>query len=101
MKIFIYQGMIIGLVGTFLGAVTGVTASLLLKKYQFIKLSGEIYYIDYIPVELRLLDLGLIVGVSLLLSLLSTIYPAKQAAKMDPVDAVRYEWKSAGCERST
>ena len=66
MKIFIYQGMIIGLVGTFLGAVTGVTASLLLKKYQFIKLSGEIYYIDYIPVELRLLDLGLIVGVSLL-----------------------------------
>ncbi len=91
MKIFIYQGMIIGLVGTFLGAVTGVTASLLLKKYQFIKLSGEIYYIDYIPVELRLLDLGLIVGVSLLLSLLSTIYPAKQAAKMDPVDAVRYE----------
>ena len=91
MKIFIYQGMIIGIVGTFLGAVTGVTASLLLKKYQFIKLSGEIYYIDYIPVELRLLDLGLIVGVSLLLSLLSTIYPAKQAAKMDPVDAVRYE----------
>ena len=62
MKIFIYQGMIIGLVGTFLGAVTGVTASLLLKKYQFIKLSGEIYYIDYIPVELRLLDFRLDCG---------------------------------------
>ena len=91
MKIFIYQGMIIGFIGTFLGAVIGVGTSLLLKKYQFIKLSSEVYYIDYIPVELRYLDLGLIIGVSLLLSLLSTIYPARQAAKMDPVDAVRYE----------
>jgi len=91
MKIFIYQGMIIGLLGTVLGTLTGVTVSLLLKKYQFIKLAGDIYYIDYIPVELKLLDIGMIIGVSLLLSFISTIYPARQAAKMDPVDAVRYE----------
>ncbi|MFH1074340.1 MAG: lipoprotein-releasing ABC transporter permease subunit [Candidatus Firestonebacteria bacterium] len=91
MKIFIYQGMIIGAVGTFLGAVIGIATSLLLKKYQFIKLSGEVYYIDYIPVELKVFDIGLIVVVSLILSFISTIYPAKQAAKMDPVDAVRYE----------
>ena len=91
MKIFIYQGMIIGLVGTLLGAVIGVTVSLLLKKYQFIKLAGDVYYIDYIPVQLNLLDIGMIIGISLLLSFVSTIYPARQAAKMDPVDAVRYE----------
>ena len=91
MRIFIYQGMIIGAVGTFLGAIIGIAIPLLQKKYHLIKLSGEVYYIDYIPVELKLLDIGLIVVISLLLSFISTIYPARQAAKMDPVDAVRYE----------
>ncbi|OGF47102.1 MAG: hypothetical protein A2452_00290 [Candidatus Firestonebacteria bacterium RIFOXYC2_FULL_39_67] len=91
MKIFIYQGMVVGMVGTFMGAVIGITLSMLLQKYHLIPLSGEVYYIDHVPAELKIFDIGLIVGVSLLLSFISTLYPARQAAKMDPVDAVRYE----------
>lgn len=91
MKIFIYNGVIIGVVGTISGLILGVATSLLLKKYQFIKLPGDVYYIDYLPVELRIIDIIIVIGVSILLSFLSTIYPAYRASKLDPVEAIRYE----------
>ncbi|MFH1825600.1 MAG: lipoprotein-releasing ABC transporter permease subunit [Candidatus Firestonebacteria bacterium] len=91
MKIFIYNGVIIGVIGTILGLILGTGTSLLLKKYQFIKLPGDVYYIDYLPVELRIEDIIIVIGVSILLSFLSTIYPAYRASKLDPVEAIRYE----------
>ena len=91
MKIFIYQGMLIGAIGTVIGVIVGVSTALLLKKYQFIKLASDVYYLDYLPVELKAADIVVVVLVALCLSFLSTLYPAYKASKLDPVEAIRYE----------
>lgn len=90
-KIFTLQGLYIGVTGTLLGAVTGVALSLLLKRYQFIKLPQEIYYLDHLPVILQWQDICLIVFSAIAISFLSTIYPANKAARLLPVEALRYE----------
>ncbi len=90
-KIFTLEGLAIGISGTFLGVVSGVALCLLLKKYQFIQLPQEIYYINRLPVSLQWQDIGVIVAAAILISFLSTIYPASKAAKLNPVEALRYE----------
>ncbi len=91
-KIFTYEGLIIGILGTFLGALTGIILCLLLKKYQFIKLPQDIYYIDKLPVSLQLWpDITLIVLSAMAIVLISTLYPANKASQLKPVDALRYE----------
>jgi len=90
-RVFVYQGALIGGVGTTLGCVAGLGAALLLARYRFISLPGEVYFIDTLPVSIDPLNIALIIGASLLISLAATIYPARQAASMMPVDAIRYE----------
>ncbi len=90
-KIFIFEGLSIGLSGTILGVASGIGLCLLLKKYQFIQLPPEIYYVNRLPVALEWRDISLIVAAAILISFLSTIYPASKAAKLSPVDALRYE----------
>ena len=91
-KVFIYQGLIIGLLGTLFGALGGVTLCVLLKKYQFVKLPQDIYYIDHLPVSIALWpDVVLIVFAAMIITLVSTIYPAVRASKLEPVEALRYE----------
>ncbi|PIV39676.1 MAG: lipoprotein-releasing system transmembrane subunit LolC, partial [Candidatus Omnitrophica bacterium CG02_land_8_20_14_3_00__42_8] len=90
-KIFMLNGFLIGFAGTFIGAIGGFGLCYLLKTYQFIKLPRDIYYIDRLPVNLELSDSITVIAAAMLISLLSTLYPSWQAAKMEPVEALRYE----------
>ncbi|MFO8032423.1 MAG: lipoprotein-releasing ABC transporter permease subunit [Desulfohalobiaceae bacterium] len=90
-RIFMLQGSIIGALGTSLGFILGLGASYLLSEYQFISLPQDIYYMDHLPVRLESLDLLLIAGAALLLCFLATIYPARQAAGLEPAEVLRYE----------
>lgn len=89
--IFSYEGMIIGMLGTILGVAGGLGLCYLLKNYQFIKLPADIYYIDCLPVKVEKIDLFLVTFFALLISYIATIHPAKQASRLEPVEALRYE----------
>jgi len=90
-RIFMMNGFFIGLTGTIIGAILGITACLSLKKYQFIELPGDVYYVTTLPVRLSVTDISLIAFSALLICFLATLYPAHQAATLNPVEAFRYE----------
>ena len=88
-KIFVIQGMIVGLTGTLLGTSAGVFVCILLKKYKFIELPAA-YPFSTLPIQLEYLDVVVIAVASIIICFLSTIYPSYKASKMDPVEALRY-----------
>lgn len=90
-KIFIFQGMAVGVAGTALGFALGLALCFLLERYQFVKLPKGIYSLDYLPVLLQWQDLVAIGVCALGLCFLATIYPARQASKLMPAEALRYE----------
>ncbi len=90
-RVFVLQGVVIGFVGTTVGTGLGLTLSWLLDRYQFITLPGDVYFIDHLPVDTNLIDVGLIVLASLSIAFLATIYPARRAADYTPVEAIRHE----------
>ncbi len=89
-KIFIYKGMIIGAVGTSLGVCLGFIICKLLEKYKFIQLPGDVYYISTLPVRLEALDVFMIASAAMVICFLATLYPASQASKLNPIEAIRY-----------
>jgi lipoprotein-releasing system permease protein len=90
-RIFLYQGAILGLFGTLTGALLGVGLCWWLDAYQVVRLPVEVYYIPYVPFRVRPIDVALVCAVSVAASLLATLYPSRQAGRLDVVEALRYE----------
>ena len=90
MRIFIYEGLVIGLAGTLLGVLGGLGLCAILSRYQFIKLP-EVYPISTLPVLVLPSDVILIALSATVITLVATLYPSWQAAKVDPAVALRYE----------
>ena len=91
MAIFIFEGVMIGLVGTLIGLGTGLASCWIVKRYKVIELPADIYYITTIPAEVRPVEVLLVCCIALFISFLATLYPSYRAARKDPVEAIRYE----------
>lgn len=90
-RIFVWQGVIIGVVGTFFGLILGHLISFLADKYHLIHLAADVYTIAYVPFRANLLDSLIIAVAAIAISFLATLYPSAAAAKLQPVEALRYE----------
>ena len=90
-RIFMLQGLLIGSIGTLLGNALGLGFSWALSHYQFVQLPKEVYYITRIPVDIRVSDVAIINLVGMIICLLATIWPSRNAAGKDPVEALRHE----------
>ena len=99
LRIFVIEGLVIGVVGTVLGGLLGVGAAFNLERitgwveqmFGFKILSSDVYYIDKLPSQVNPVDVILIVVTAILISLLATLYPSWRASKLDPAEALRYE----------
>lgn len=90
-RVFFLQGMIIGGVGTAAGTVVGLIASFVIDHYGLIKIDSSVYFIDHLPVATQIEDIVTIILASMAIAALATLYPARQAADLYPVEAIRHE----------
>ena len=91
MNIFMLQGLFIGVVGTIIGVTGGYLLCYILNTYEIIKLPADVYYLSHLPVKTKFIDFVTVSLSAVIISFLATIYPAWQAAKMNPVEPLRYE----------
>lgn len=90
-KIFIYQGLIIGVTGAVWGAIAGIIICWICDKYRLIHLQADIYSISYVPFKVSPVDVMAVALAAVVISFLATIHPSKSAAQLDPAEALRYE----------
>lgn len=90
-RVFFAQGMIIGGAGTLMGTVLGLVVSDVIDRFGLIKIDSSVYFIDHLPVATVWSDVLIIVAASMAITALATLYPARQAADLYPVEAIRHE----------
>ena len=91
LRVFMLQGVAIGLLGTFIGAPIGFLVVWLQKTYGLVKLQPDVYFIETLPVVLDPLDVFVIVSISVLIAFAATVYPARQASRLEPVESIRHD----------
>jgi lipoprotein-releasing system permease protein len=89
-RIFVFKGLVIGCIGTAVGGLLGFILCSILKRYPFIKLPGDVYFLTTLPVSLESLDVVVIGLSTVVICFLATLYPAASASALDPVDGIRY-----------
>ncbi len=90
-RAFILQGAIIGILGTAFGTGLGFVVATVVDRRKIVDLDPSVYFIDHLPVRVDPLDLLVIIAASISVAVVATLYPAQQAATLDPVEAIRYE----------
>jgi lipoprotein-releasing system permease protein len=90
-KIFMVEGISIGIVGALIGSFTGYLACQIQQTYKIVTLPKEVYYISALPMKISVFDVFIIALVTTCICILSTLYPSYRAAKIDPVETLRYE----------
>jgi lipoprotein-releasing system permease protein len=91
MSIFMFQGLLVGVIGTLAGLASGLGICHILAKYKFITLPADIYYISTLPVLVELSDVLFVTLSAVVISFLATLYPSWHASRINPVEALRYE----------
>jgi lipoprotein-releasing system permease protein len=90
MIVFMAQGVLIGAIGTFTGAVLGRSIAFVVDRYKLVRIPTDVYNISYIPFRIDTDDFLVVIASALLICFLATIYPSRQAAKLDPAEALRF-----------
>ncbi len=90
-RIFMYQGLLIGITGTLVGVLLGTGFCLAQARWHFFSIPGDVYIINYLPIATQPLDILLITIASILITTLSAIYPARKAARLDPISTIRFK----------
>jgi lipoprotein-releasing system permease protein len=91
MRIFMLQGLVIGVIGTVIGGIGGVSLCWLLTTYRLIHIPEDVYQVSYVPFIVQPFDLVVVLASAIVICFLATLYPSRQASRLDPVQALRFE----------